>query len=287
MPKDYLVGMRKLSDYFKPVPNPHSPKPRPQQRIDHGDIPGSSSPLSECLSIPTPSPPPRRLGTALSTNRSTIQNNTSGPLGKYTIGNKEPSHGDAASKNVIPDSEGEGSDSSLEDIDTIFLKHKGIKPIKRDQKQQKGKRPALAQSTINTKVDVDLPKYTFSLDALISEKVKDAEREETLKRTEALLARAEDEGGGEGADVAFGPQKELIDAAVGSDVGDKVLNMLNRREAWRQDYTWFFLDRPEECRQPMVRSPFPVSSLKEWSIQLKGTVAPLGLWRVGLMGNNL
>ena len=264
--RDYFVGMKKLSDYFKPVANAQSQKPQP---LDHGEgDPGrSSSPLSECLSIATPSPPPRKLGTS---NVSTTRNNVSGPSGKYT--NRGPSRGDyAASKNVIPDSEGEDSNSSLEDLDMIFFKKKGTKPTKRDPKKQKG--AALAQSTTNTKADFDLPKYTFSLDALISEKAKDAERGETLKRTEALLARAEDEGDGYDH-VAFGPQKELIDAAVGSDAGDKVLNMLNRREAWRQEYTWYFLDRSEERWQSRIGSPFPVASLKGWSIQLKGMVAP-------------
>lgn len=110
-----------------------------------------------------------------------------------------------------------------------------------------------------------MPIYTFSLDALLSAKAKDAEREQTLQRTEALLASTED-------DVpATIPQqlsdKGIVDAAVGNETGGKVMDMLNRREAWKLEYTWYFFGRGG---QPKPRNAFPTDSLQGWSSRMRG-----------------
>ena len=167
---------------------------------------------------------------------------------------------------VIPDSEGEGTDDSLdlEDLD-LLLKPKTAKAVKPERKKGKIQKTELP---MNPKPALDVPIYTFSLDALLSEKAKDVEREQTLQRTEALLASVEDD------DHVTMPQqlsdKGIVDAAVGNEAGGRVLEMLNRREAWRVEYTWYFFGRPNGDRQPKQRNAFPTDSLQGWSSRMRG-----------------
>ncbi|KAF8448313.1 hypothetical protein BGX38DRAFT_1260180 [Terfezia claveryi] len=163
---------------------------------------------------------------------------------------------------VIPDSEGEDTNDSLDLAD--LLKPKTAKAAKPERKKGKTQKTELP---MNPKPSIDVPTYTFSLDALLSEKAKDAEREQTLQRTEALLASVEDD------DHITIPQQlsdmGIVDAAVGNETGGRVLDMLNRREAWRVEYTWYFFGHPSGDRPPKPRNVFPADSLQGWSSRMR------------------
>ncbi|KAF8477573.1 hypothetical protein BDZ91DRAFT_709496 [Kalaharituber pfeilii] len=263
--------MRKLSDYFKSVtPSPSQPTTpaatttpaeaaqkqlvsiAPLRVMDLND--GSSSPLSDCVSFPSPSPPPppphraqfkpsvTPTTTVTTINRSKESQEIAKPAGR-----------------VIPDSEGEEDSDELEDVDTLLRAAitKSTKPEKPAKKQRK-------EPCTKPKPVPSLPTYTFSLDALIAQKEKDDAREEAIQRTEALIAGAEDISH---MTNNYGPaDKNLLDAAVGDEIGGKVLDMLNRREAWRVNYTWHFF---EDVKQPRLRNPFPSAALKGWSSGLQ------------------
>lgn len=255
------------------------------------------SPLSDCVSMASPTPPPPRkiiqpsklargaIGTGTSQGLKQTSDTISTRAGVSSASalskNKAASvnharavHGNT--KAVIPDSEGDETDGSMEDLD-LLLQPKAAKATKFERKAgRKRKTTELPLSPKKPAPDTTLRTYTFSLDALLSQKAKDAEREQTLKRTEALLA-----GAGEDADHVHLPRKladkGIVDAVVGNDTGSKVLDMLNRREAWRVDYTWYFFDRSKGNARSRARSAFPTDSLQGWSSELKGRICQSGL----------
>jgi len=274
--------MRKLSEYFKAADANAST--RRMQAVDDPE----DSPLSDCMSCPSPTPPPPRKsvanldvrggakaarateGTKHTSKLTTTQGGTSAASSSTRGVNASGKPDQGKLRAVIPDSEGEGTDDSLdlEDLD-LLLKPKTAKAAKPERKKGKTQKTELP---MNPKPALDVPTYTFSLDALLSEKAKDVKREQTLQRTEALLASVEDD------DHVTMPQqlsdKGIVDAAVGNEAGGKVLDMLNRREAWRVEYTWYFFGRPNGDRQPKPRNDFPIDSLQGWSSRMKGKNLP-------------
>lgn len=260
--------MKKLSNYFNPLPN--APPSAP------------SAPLKGMMNEGETSDPPLRFGS------NTPHRNDAGgrnrlPTGKQKVpaATQRRSNPDAsasprnstAAKTVIPDSEGEETDDSLEDLSDLLKPKSAAKSVKPTKTEMKARKQIRTISPVVPKLEADIPTYTFSLDALISQKVKDTEREETIQRTEALIANADN------ADhvITSHPQadKSLLDAAVGNEAGGKVLDMLNRREAWRVEYTWYFFDR---TKGSTPWNPFPTSSLRGWALGMKGiSTQTLGL----------
>ncbi|KAF8431401.1 hypothetical protein BGX38DRAFT_1146636 [Terfezia claveryi] len=275
--------MRKLSEYFKPADaNTSTSTQRRMQMLDGlGD-----SPLSDCISCPSPTPPPGKSvanldvrggpkaagateGTKHTSKLTTTQGRTWATSSSIKGVNASSRADQGKLGAVIPDSEGEDTDDSLDlaDLD-LLLKPKTAKAAKLERKKGKMQKTELP---MKSKPSLDVPTYTFSLDALLSEKAKDAEREQTLQRTEALLASFEDD------DRMTIPQqlsdKGIVDAAVGNETGGRVLDMLNRREAWRVEYTWYFFGNPSEDRHPKPPNVFPTDSLLGWSSRMKEPAA--------------
>ncbi|RPB27512.1 hypothetical protein L211DRAFT_551271 [Terfezia boudieri ATCC MYA-4762] len=282
--------MRKLSEYFKPADANTSTQRRMQKLDGLGD-----SPLSDCISCPSSTPPPPRKsvanldvrggpraagaieGTKHTSKLTTTQEGTSATLCSIKGVNASSRADQGKLGAVIPDSEGEGTDDSLDlaDLD-LLLKPKTAKAAKPERKKGKTQKTELP---MDAKPSLDVPTYTFSLDALLSEKAKDAEREQTLQRTEALLASVEDD------DHMTIPQqlsdKGIVDAAVGNETGGRVLDMLNRREAWRVECTWYFFGHPSGNRHPKPPNVFPTDSLQGWSSRMKEPAARLQMFLSG------
>lgn len=277
--------MRKLSEYFKPTDSAQPQSTLTQRSMQVLDDP-EDSPLSDYISCPSPTPPPPQKSVAIrggakasevtegikhTSKLTATQGGASAALSSARGVNASGKADQGRLRAVIPDSEGEETDDSLdlEDLD-LLLKPKTARLAKLEKKK-KGKKQK-TELPLNPKPALDVPTYTFSLDALLSEKAKDAEREQTLQRTEALLASAEDD------DHMTIPQqlsdKGIVDAAVGSETGGKVLDMLNRREAWRVEYTWYFFGHPNENKKLKPRITFPTDSLKGWSSRMRGKNLP-------------
>ncbi|KAF8428282.1 hypothetical protein EV426DRAFT_335885 [Tirmania nivea] len=274
--------MRRLSDYFKPANAARPENPSTRRSMQMLDDP-EDSPLSDYMSCRSPTPPLHRKsaadldvrggakavrvteGTKHTAKLATAQGGVSAASSSIRVVNASGKADQGGLRAVIPDSEGEETDDSLdlEDLD-LLLKPKATKAAKPEKKKGKKQKTELP---MNPKPALDVPTYTFSLDALLSEKAKDAEREQTLQRTEALLASVEDD------DHVTMPQqlsnKGIVDAAVGNETGSKVLDMLNRREAWRVEYTWYFFGHPNGDRQSKPRNAFPTDFLHGWSSRMK------------------
>lgn len=160
-------------------------------------------------------------------------------------------------RTVVPDSEGEeDSDDSFEDV--VWVKPSSLPaPVKEEKSKKKRDLP------ISTKPET--PKYNFSLDALVAQREKDDAREQAFERIQAKIFEASDD---HVTDLPGAPTSQgVIDAAVGGEHGEKLTAMLNRREAWRVEYTWYFFGQDG---QPNRNNPFPTTQLNGWSVLLKG-----------------
>ncbi|KAL8741758.1 MAG: hypothetical protein Q9190_005671 [Brigantiaea leucoxantha] len=205
-----------------------------------------------------------------------------------------PSHerGQRISRNgeiVIKDSDDEqsNSDTSLEDINDLLVPPKSLATMLTAPELQlprsphstsrfkvgdtaskrKGRRSPIAvhNSAMNSKVT---PKYKFSLETLMQQRLRDETSQATSDRARQMLASL-DEKEGKKQGVAQGEiDSDLLASVVngqdeeGGDV-DRLMMAVQRTEALHQESVWYFFKDKDEATNTTARD-FPTVSDPPW-----------------------
>lgn len=112
------------------------------------------------------------------------------------------------------------------------------------------------------------PSYTFSLDNLVAEKAKSVALDQEILRSRALFEEANKEYTDNNASSSDKPVSEgILEKEFGNGMGKKLLEALNRKDAWRIDMSWHFYKDHESSQ----KNPFPKQALEGgWDAGLAG-----------------
>ncbi len=182
--------------------------------------------------------------------------------------------------NEIPNSDDEDSDSSLEDMMTLFA----AKSSETKARDINGNRPTTPirskpKNTMSNNFHSSplavLPKYKFDLDKLVSHAENDEATEASSKRFKAMLAARDHANEVVTNNGVLSPGKfahgRLLDSVVAQrDDGDshKVKRALLRTEATVAEERWYFFNTQSKYVVP-DRKPFPTSCVTSgWKSEL-------------------
>ncbi len=191
------------------------------------------------------------------------------------------------------DSEGENSDSSLEDVDAIMARfqrkpegntHAGTSETgPHEERRQLRTRHPRASKAGPTKRSSSpqrpKPQYKFSLNSLIALSDKDSISEAKIASVKARLEAGATDGATDLSTHGHDPEfdRNLLASVVEGDAGgegegraQRLFQAMERTDALQQDTVWHFFQQDAEELQS---TPFPASCLPSsgWSKLLKGS----------------
>ncbi|KAI5809954.1 hypothetical protein DFH27DRAFT_537139 [Peziza echinospora] len=218
----------------------------PVKRVNFED---DESSLSDCITVASPTPPPATLRATVQKARvpSTASNSKPSP--------KEAKAGSASgskqSKYEIPDSEGEDSDDVLLSLEDLLPKRAKQKPAaKKEVKKSLREMPFSPRKKTISAAD-------FLRDTILQQQ-EDKDFEAALSKLGNDDLSDDDEF--YRADLDDGTDQFIINAAVGDENGEKLVQMLARREAFKVEFTYHFFDQSIKARP---RNPFPLESVPD------------------------
>ena len=186
------------------------------------------------------------------------------------VGKEEP-----ASKNLLiirSSDDEEDSDSSLEDIDTIFKTHRpstGGENQQRTSSKWTNSLEKAVQKKFNLPKSPEIPVYTISMDELVQAAEKDRALDakiDSIRATSKISSKDVSMTNESSVEKGHLINNDLLASVVGEDSEQggmtKVMNAISRTEALNKDLVWYFFnenERPEE----MLELPFPQSSIPE------------------------
>jgi hypothetical protein len=198
---------------------------------------------------------------------------------KMDIDNEDTSDAEkekSAARDVIvirsSDDEEDDSDSSLEDINSIFKRHRSLASIERDNQ-----RPVPQETTSSLQVEIQKkilppkapakPVYTISMDELAEAAEKDRALDakiESIRATTKVPAKDVTMKNGDMAENGHSIDSSLLASVIGEDSEQgemtKVMIAINRTEALNKDLVWYFFHEKKESEE-IEQLPFP-----QWSI---------------------
>jgi hypothetical protein len=244
-----------------PISAPRPPEPQSSQtQVGHSNSVIAKAPEHVTSSLSPPSSDPKSPQSPPKEVAPVLPPSSNGPSGRVVKSS---------------DDEDEDSDSSLEDLSTIFASKNSENP---PRPVASGKPPSTPTTSNYQKSMLNfhssplavLPKYKFDLMSLASQAKKDDAIEASSKRVKAMMAPEEKEESNhltheDKADQAKFAHGALLESVVArrEDGGmDKVTRALKRTEATVTEKHWYFFQTGNQTSKP-ERKPFPNAIVPE------------------------